>query len=268
MEAVADVTPMEAISNSWFFAGLFHDVGGCVEQTSDVISYLKRLVATFDDLSPRVIDTVNLSVEEYMKKSKQWLDEFHEPLVSMVTTAYKKSIEAGRPDQGAVGAIHLRNLIPEGQQLCYVREAGRAMSLHNMFPKLESDTSTVPISWQKEPLVCLLLLCDQLQTWDRETGAQALSDGDQPSRAELSDLQVDLKDGRPQITMSIDYIAPSHLDHSQELYARVKTKLTDVLRKNPYSALNKIEKPWPFALTVKCTLSGDPISSPMKFGRN
>ncbi len=108
-------------------------------------------------------------------------------------------------------------------------------------------------------MVCLLLLCDQLQTWDRETGTEAHKDSDQPTRAELSALEIELEDGRPIVRMSVDYIAPAHLDHSYEIYTRVKNKLQDILRKNPFSALEKIKRPWPFKLVVRCTLSGEPL---------
>jgi hypothetical protein len=266
MSAVDSDGALEALANCWFFAGLFHDVGGAVEQSSSVTTYLKTLLSPFGDLGPIVKGVEKPSATGFMERAQEWLEEFDPSLRAIISQGFEDSISQGKPDQGVVGAVHLRNVISEGKQHCYAREGGRAMSLHNMLPKLGGTAEPLPISWQSEPLVCLLLLCDQLQTWDRETGSHALTDGDQPTRAELSDLAVEMKDGRPEIMIAIDYIAPAHLDHSFELYTRVKEKLSEVLRKNPYSALNRIQKPWPFAVIVKCTLSGDSVGTDMKFG--
>jgi hypothetical protein len=269
MKAVADVDPLEALSNSWFFAGLFHDVGGCVEHANTVSQYVREVDSIFGDLSPEIKDSHRLSPEAFKAKANSWLHDFGDELADLVWPIVERSFNEGRTDQGVIGAIHLREVIDEtidsGKARCYALEGGRAMSLHNIFPKLETKDGILPVSWDTEPLVCLLLLCDQLQTWDRETGTQTLSDGDFPSRAELSHLSFGTEKGRPGIKMAIDYIAPAHLDHSLELYTKVKDRLVEVLRQNPYSALNRIRKPWPFRMTVQCTLSGDRLEE-MTFG--
>ena len=66
--------------------------------------------------------------------------------------------------------------------------------------------------------------------------------------------------------MTIDYIAPAHLFHSPMLYEREKKRLKEVLDKYPVSALSRIEKPWPFTVSVKCTLSGEHLDADMVFG--
>lgn len=108
----------------------------------------------------------------------------------------------------------------------------------------------------------MLLLCDQLQTWDRERGTDSIKDGNQPSRAELSAMEITTDaNGKPHINMSIDYIAPAYLEHSYGQYTTAREDLIDILRKNPYRALRRIQKPWPFELHVQCMLSGESLYS-------
>lgn len=266
MEEVSNVDPIEALSNIWFYAGIFHDVGGAVEKSYKVSEYLKQLLSVFEDLAPPVTSVQKTNHKDFMKKARAWLNEFDESLVNLIEPVLEKSVRDNEPDQGVIAALHIRSKINKGKQGCYAREGARAMSMHNMFPRLGKETDTLPVTWSKEPLVCLLLLCDQLQTWDRERGTEALVDGDQPSRAELSSMEIVLdKHQKPHITMSIDYIVPAHLQRSLELYERVRDEFKKILRKNPYRALNKISKPWPFELHVLCTLSGEPLEN-MDFG--
>jgi hypothetical protein len=263
MEAVAEDEPLESLSNAWFIAGLFHDVGGSVEKASEVNKHLANIIAVFGELAPTISSCQHKPTEEFMKMAREWLHDFDEPLISLIEPVVIDGIKKNEPDQGVVGAVHLRNAISTGKQRIYAIEGGRAMSLHNIFPKLTGNT--LPVSWEADPLVCLLLLCDQLQTWDRETNSEALRDSDQPTRAELSALTIDKEAEYTVVKMSIDYIAPKHLDHSFELYTRVKDKLREILRKNPYNALDRIAVPWPFKLVVECTLSGEKLTT-MEFG--
>ncbi len=265
MDAVAAEPALEAFSDAWFFGAIFHDVGGCVEKSTEVTDYQNGLMSVFGDLAPTIPAPQHRTPDDFMRRCKHWLSDFDDPLLSIIEPVVRESATKGQPDQGVIGALYLREQIANVKSKCYAIEGGRAMSLHNIYPKLSSTTGSVPVSWEREPLVCLLLLCDQLQTWDREPGTDALMDPDLPARAELRDLKIDIQEGRPTIRMSIDYILRRHVEDSAEVYARTKSALTEVLLKNPYSALDRIEKPWPFSLKVNCTLAGDALLE-MPFG--
>lgn len=258
MEDVFDDDPIKALCNAWFYAGLFHDMGGPVEKYFKVGSYLKTLLSIFKYVAPPLADMPKMNAEEFMAKAQPWLNEFDAPLIDLIKPALEESLNDDEPDQGVVAALHLRNEISQGKQGCYAREGARAMSLHNLIPRLGDGISLLPISWEKEPLVCMLLLCDQLQTWDRERGTETIKDGNQPSRAELSSLEITMDaKGKPRVNMSIDYIAPAHLDHSYEQYINAREDLQKILREHPSRALKRIQQPWPFELHVQFMLSGD-----------
>jgi hypothetical protein len=66
--------------------------------------------------------------------------------------------------------------------------------------------------------------------------------------------------------MSIEYVVPPHLEHSMELYERVKIQLEKVLREKPTLALARIDPNWPFDLAVGCCLGGEPLARCINLG--
>lgn len=256
--------PIHAMSNAWFYAGLFHDVGGCVEKAFQTHQFASDLLAPFGDIAPKAGFTA-VKEEHFMKKAEDWLGQFERPLRDQIEQVVRKSLASKKPDQGAVAAVYLREALTAPGQAFYVKEGARAMSMHNLFPSLPIKPGERLVTWEDDPLVCLLLLCDQLQTWDRERGDETLK-VDYPSRAELSVLEIiPGLDGRPEVNMTINYIAPAHLLHAPEIYDRVKRDFDETLRDYPYKALDKISKPWPFSLRANCTLSDEPLATVFDF---
>lgn len=138
------------------------------------------------------------------------------------------------------------------------------MAIHNLVGKLP-DTPDSFLLWDKEPVACLLLLCDQIQTWERERGDRKLSDKDEPERAELLEFEAKKENGQTKLTMGIEYVAPRHLDHAPAIFTRVKDALEEIIEEKPKAALSRIKRPWPFEVFVKCWLSGRPLNRKMEF---
>lgn len=264
MDAVENVSSLEALSNAWFLAGLFHDIGGCAEKYSKVRLRHEELLTKLD--IGFVPSTPIFSLpDEIMPRADDIFVELDAPLKSMLPPAFNTSNKLGYPDHGVVAAVHIRQTLNRGQNACYAREAARGMAIHNMFPELARKAQNPIINWDQDPLACLLLLCDQIQTWDRERDdATKEDDDDSPKQAELSTLKVEMVNERPHLTMDIDYIAPPHLKQGSDHYDTQKTKLQRILRANPEQALKKVGD-WPFSVKVNCFLSGDPLHS-LHFG--
>jgi hypothetical protein len=261
------------LSNIWFYAGLFHDVGMCVDRSREVYAHQSDLLTKFGDIAEPLPGAV--------KTPGRNLASCLDPLIAciggaqgdQVRTAVLRNIKAPqwRPDHGIVSALQFVRQIAvdkhcETHQVYYASEAARAVALHNLVPSLLGDTVPLVIEWEDNPLGCLLMICDQIQTWDRERGDDNFKSHG-PQRAELSMLQITSdKKGKPHIEMSIDYIAPRYLTRSPDLYKNVKTVLEDVIATHPKQALDAgIAKPWPFSLQVSFTLSGAPLAIELRF---
>src|SRR5262249_29166057 len=118
MQAVYDMDPLEALSNAWFVAGLFHDIGGCIEKAAQVTKKLAEVLSVFGSLAP---DSVTLPSKKdiLLKKAVPVFSEFDDNLPEHLENAFAESLERNEPDQGIVAAIHLRDSVKSGPGAFY-----------------------------------------------------------------------------------------------------------------------------------------------------
>ncbi|UCH92510.1 MAG: hypothetical protein JSV88_19745 [Candidatus Aminicenantes bacterium] len=265
MAPISKENSFEAINNVWFYTGIFHDIAGCLEKYSETNNIREEIYSTFDKLELKIPQIKYFAKDDICKQGDALLHEFEGPLQTQLKAAWEESLKEEKADHGMLAALNLRKNIMDRRQACYAREAARAISIHNLIGRFK-EVIIENLTWEEEPFACLLLLCDQIQTWDRERGDRKLSDKDEPERAELSELDIELRDSelnekRLHIKISIDYISPEHLKYAPEIYERVKDDLNFILRDKPRRALNKIAKPWPFSFEVKFSLNKDPLEA-------
>ncbi len=252
----------ESLSNAWFMAGIFHDVAGCVPKYPELEKVGEQLINEFGCKSAPLPE--GWIAPSFKDDANALFGEMDTNVAVALQPLWELSLRGNHPDHGMVAAIHLRNRLRDSRQSVAAWEAARAVAVHNLIGEVSADTRPL-FSWERDPLTCLLILCDQIQTWDRERGDEDFLGPDVPSRAQLTDL--DVQDGsRPKLEMSVEYFVPSHLEHSPILYQRVKMGLESVLREKPTSALARIEPQWPFDLEVKCSLSGQTLGQGIAFG--
>jgi len=271
MKIVKDADAFEAINNVWFYTGLFHDMAGCLEKFPEINQFRQDLYSPFEGLDLNISKPPYFSTEKIRKSAAEFFANWNEPLKTQLEKAWEKSLEEQKTDHGMLAALYLKQKIKNQKQNFYAREAGRAIAVHSLINSVKDDKID-NLTWDKEPFACLLLLCDQLQTWERERGDTKLSDNDGPERSELSDLQIlpgEISSAgkagkRPHLKIAIDYIAPPHLRHVPEIYQRVKDDLDFILRDKPRRALSKIAGEWPFLLDVNFFLSKDPLNAFIK----
>jgi hypothetical protein len=261
-KTLSDVPPLESLSNAWFFAALFHDVGSCVPKYRDFRKTGDGLVNTFGyNLTPLPHDWIPDSVA---REANRLLSEMPPTMKKHFSPLWEKSLRNETPDHGVIAALHIRHKFRAKPQMSNAFEAARAIFAHNLIGEVGKGQTDI-LAWDDEPLICLLILCDQIQTWDRERGDEGIYGPDFPSRAQLTALNIEGGE-RPRIEMAIQYIVPSHVEHTYVLYLRMKQKLEQVLREKPARALGRISDSWPFQLQVNCSLGGVEIVEPIVIG--
>jgi len=256
MSEVRKEEPIHAVNTIWFYTGLFHDIGISVEKSNLHYEHHETLQQMFGDLAPPLPASDDYSKKRLPKEIVNLLSEMNGMIGKQLTAFFRKGIQEKKPDHGLVAADYLLRNITIQKQVCYAREAARAIILHNAIGDIEKSTDHL-VSWEKDPIACLLLLSDQLQTWDRERGDQKLSDDDRPDRAELLHFSVTENDTRPSIEMHIDYVVQPHVLHYPDIYKRVKNALESTIFDKPTRALNRIAKPWPFRLNLLFSMGRD-----------
>ena len=256
MKEVKNVAPIDAINNVWFYAGLFHDVCICIEKNSKLIEYYNTLYAKFDKLENKAFNISKLSLNGCGSSVNDVIQRVAKSLSIHIEAIVDSSIKKNTPDHGFVAAAYLTEKIIQNDQKYFAREAARAILLHNIMGDADFKINEV-LSWAKEPIACLLALCDQLQSWDRERGDEVASkDLDFPTRSELIDLQISQPDNSiPLVNISINYITRRHVEKNTVIKSRVEDNLKKILQANPYKALDKIKRPWPFKLESKFYLN-------------
>ncbi len=266
MKCVRGVDPIEALSNCWFYGSLFHDSAHCVEEWESVPKKGEDVLTVFHDFVN--VRTGKGALSKALKESAEKLfRDLGADVSTRLKPLWKKNLGDRHPDHGVVAGAHIIRKIKSKDnphQHCFVREAARAMAIHNLVGKLPA-TPDAFLSWDKHPIACMLLLCDQIQTWDRERADKKLSEKDEPERAELLDFNVTKVTDHTAVSLAIEYVAPRHLDHAPEVFRRVKDDLEEVIEEKPKAALSRIKRPWPFSVSVKCWLSGKPLTRKMDF---
>ncbi len=133
---------------NWFLAALLHDIGfaaDAIRQAADHIDYLKS----------EYMDELRAQIEAAIEKT---VTRIREELLQV-------SLGLGLEDMdhGVVGYLHVREAIEKA-----VREPSRQREFDPAcLAILKHNLKKVPIAFETEPIAALLLLCDELQEWER-----------------------------------------------------------------------------------------------------
>jgi hypothetical protein len=247
---VVNESPIVAMNLVWFYAALFHDTAYCVEELSNVTHTVSQLLKVFERrASVNVNSTLKLSriKKEVRKLLANNLDTNTAKEVTRIVDA---SLSEGRPDHGIIAALQMNDLAHGKPDEAYVNLAAEAVALHNALGKYAGPPA---IAWNRQPIACLLLVADQLQTWDRERGDAIARDhlSDMAERAELGGFQVRRDNDQTLVSLLVRYLSPAHLRLSPSGFARETQRLERILREKPQQALSKIARDdWPFQLRV------------------
>jgi hypothetical protein len=254
-EPVRDEDFIEAINNIWFHTGLFHDIGINVEKSDIQYEHQKLLKELFSNYAYPLPDLQGFPPTELPHEISNLINQIdHKETEKNLKEFFVKGIREKKPDHGLVAATYFLNKLNTNEkQKIYAKEAAWSTLLHNIISEdLFKDSCLV--SWDNDFITSLLILCDQLQAWDRERGDNRLIDEDKPERAELHNLFFDEKDGKLKLSVFIDYVAPVHLVRHPYYNSKLLKNLRRVILTKPNQALKRIKKPWPFEVYVNLSL--------------
>ncbi len=136
MAPVSDANPLESLNNAWFLAGLFHDIGVCLEKSFKAGARIVELLEPFSDIMRPALKIESAALGGLLSKAKPFIaEQFDDPMATYVRKALERSTKDQEPDQGIVAALYLNSMLNDGSPLsCLAREAARAAALHNLFP--------------------------------------------------------------------------------------------------------------------------------------
>lgn len=251
MATVAGLDPSEALAGVWFYAGLFHDIGNCIEKSGRVADRMTELFELFEDSWKGLSTWPRKPVPPL---SPGWLGPLEGTFWDGVRDKVQANVSDNKIDSGIVGATLLLTKIKGDVPSVLVREAIRGVAVHDMFLDLAKKGKGFPVSWEDEPIVALLVLCDQLQTWDREGDDRELPDQDRPENAELLFLEVG--DGpHAMVRIGINYFTPPVAKLAALNRRRVHDWLVAKISDFPIGAAAQLSD-WPFGFRAEFYLDG------------
>ena len=246
----------QRVNFAWLVAALFHDVGLFGERFSRLFDESVKACHAYGageagvqmeppnkctatvrfDCRKAMEDALNTLSRSGQGEEARWL--------TVLETAIKKPTAEDeatvvRIDHGIFSsAVILSNLESAGLGAA-LPAAARAAALHN-YANLQHTIGAEPpkLSALHSPLSCLLVLCDQVEVWDRRTGLESKLKGLEISGAELAGLEVQT-DGS--VILNIAYHPyRSALPVAAEL-DRLEHALTEKLMGDVYPALSKVD---------------------------
>ena len=159
------------INRSWILASLFHDFGLLGEKLDVLVDNTNKILKEY----PWGSKEVNLIPSHNINERKKLLAKH---LVNLGGEAgggeYAIKIEQAWKDSlnhGILSAITLLDKYRDPKIKKSITCAAIACALHKI--KFDEEKR---LKYTEQPLACLLRFCDEIQTWERETGLESIKD--------------------------------------------------------------------------------------------
>lgn len=229
------------MNKSWLITSLFHDIGHFGENyeklTGKIIELLKVYPHSDNKLS--INTDLNFSLDNgKMEAFKSIIAGSNPDLQELITTNTKNKF-----DHGILSAMTLYKHLFNGDIDIRIKEdALQAISFHNIFEKNIEFIEKQP--FEKYPLLNLLILCDHLETWDRETGFE--SKFDNKTKIEKIEL-IDLKSENNILIIRVNYqmfrafIPSNEVETERLLIELIITNIKPLLEKINFNSVLKME---------------------------
>ncbi len=236
---------------AWCIASLLHDVGLLAERTNSVIGKLKELLRGYreDGLSIRnecgiAIGMGAPAFTRDISILRGIMGEAYLPVFEQELRKHEEDIDHGimsgvmiLKDLGSIEKLHDAS-----------RSAAIAAALHNL---------EVPeLSVKVHPIAGLLLFCDQIQAWERQTGQESSDKGFPLESAELSLLKYDKT--KDVLEIEVDYLPFRYISPEDSQLSAIKKSTHSILHKEVFPSLEKtgMGKGDMPEIIVRCTLAG------------
>jgi len=233
-----DIVPkIRAVNAAWFLAAVFHDVGLIVEKAPNLVEHFNKLLKVYPHCDMMLELKGRKGIHELQKTHLSKVATVGSPSLAdaLVGMAGDEAMPAG--DHGLMSACCLLATFGEIVKPCeIVEQAALAVALHNL-SKAPSKNKIPELDLDEFPLAGMLVLCDQIEVWDRQTGQESIYTGRGIECAELSNLSVGA-DNRLQ--MKVNYLPFRYVAPNETLMEKIHRDLKDAIDENVMPALNNL----------------------------
>ena len=163
------------VDEAWFLGSLFHDVGLFGERLGKLVMRGNEILHKYPDLDIKI--SCSLTPEIFKEKGNQYISTLQAlagpdlaPWFGWAAQEFGKEV-----DHGLLSGMTILKEFGAPSMIKIARAAALMAALHNLvrLVKKEAMKPEFPgIKFKQFPLVSLLIIADQLQTWDRQTGQE------------------------------------------------------------------------------------------------
>ena len=212
----------ELVNYTWFLASLFHDVGLPLEKTFQIAKESKDLLSIYNSFKLHL--DPSLGINEINDLIRNDLHVLFKDITGDMSVFVRQTIDKLNSeiaiDHGLISGVTLLNYFSGNNRdqkiVAASMEAAKVAALHNIICK---NHKNMKASFLKDnQLAALLVLCDQLEIWDRETGLESYLSSKIPIEIEKKQFYID-----------INYIPYRFISPIGREMESVKEKLTTLL---------------------------------------
>lgn len=256
LDSVSEEKQSALVSFAWLLTALFHDVGYIAEVQTDIVKECNTILNEAFSIADAI--SLNSSKEDVIKPL---LDNYYvlrsnlkRPFDRLVDDQYNLLTNGSDFDHPIFSALVLlsffksyvsRDSTPDRfERMEYpVVEASTAISLHNVI-KLYGEAQQIRFSFLEFPLISLLLICDQIQIWDRIP-----TDIDGVNMDDLGEIlkQIDYVDvtkfsfNNNELKMSINYTTHDDMPPTHYQFKKIQNTLANFLDNTSIKTLKQID---------------------------
>ena len=229
------------VNFAWLLAALFHDIGLLGERTSQLVERCRELVSVypFGDWSMAAGTGYDAKSQEFAQVCGCFSGLMGKELSSWFQTALKATGDT--VDHGILSGITILKAFEGNAEVeNAVSYAASAMAIHNLGKPGEANgLAEMPtVSFDDNPIAMLLLLCDQVQVWDRDTGLETVFGAFPLECATLSVLDLDREERK--LAMTITYYPFRGILPGETTMQTLRTKLGRILSDNVVPVLRRL----------------------------
>lgn len=229
-ESVGKNSPIIFVNLVWFFSALFHDVGLPVERTMKISHDSKDFFEIYSDFS--LFTKPSLFAKDIYNEVEEQIDHIFSQLtgeLSKWSMKCKRTLQTeNKLDHGLISGVTLLSHFSSINDKRIIDQSAICVSLHNLINKFTGEAKN--ISFKDNPIASLLILCDQLEVWDRETGLESYLTGQPIESYELRKLECDIEE--KSFNLEINYIPYRYIQPEENEIKKIEDQLYAFLIKN------------------------------------
>jgi hypothetical protein len=182
---------LEKLQTQWLLTSLFHDICVPLNRLSDIQEKVNKMMSSYPGISFSQYATFRLNESIYQKIKRVFGKDSGEFCLDLLESAT-------RGNHGALAGIVLLDTFLGHLDKEILQNVITSVCLHDYFP--------CQVNFQDCPIGCLLVICDELQEWDRPFA-------DQLARGKVLKLDfIDLRLSESLIQMNLDYATTTSIE--------------------------------------------------------